>query len=203
MKNTILKIQASILSALLIVSFFNISAFSQKCENIRGKMLRMHVIANSDSDEDQSLKLMVRDAVLIKGKELFDGSMTACEAKDKVTPHIDELENAALEVIKEQGFDYDVKISVGQEYFKTRTYEDSVTLPAGYYTAVKVIIGEGKGHNWWCVMFPPLCLPAAQAECDIKDVLDNDETDIVTGSGKYKIRFKIVEICEEIFKNLK
>ncbi|MBE6803946.1 MAG: stage II sporulation protein R [Ruminococcaceae bacterium] len=199
MKKTIFRIEISLLVALIICGVLNINAFSQQCESIREKMLRMHVIANSDSEEDQQLKLKVRDAVLSAGKEVFDGSVTAIEAKEKITPYIDYLENIALETIKNEGFDYNVKITVEREYFNTRTYENSVTLPAGYYTAVKVIIGEGKGQNWWCVMFPPMCLPTAVAECEISDVLTDDETEIVTETDKYKFRFKIVEILEEIF----
>ena len=199
MKKTLLRIEISLLIALIICGVLNINAFSQQCESIREKMLRMHVIANSDSEEDQQLKLKVRDAVLLAGEKVFDGSITATEAKEKITPYIDYLENTALETIKNEGFDYNVKITVEKEYFNTRTYENSVTLPAGYYTAVKVIIGEGKGQNWWCVMFPPMCLPTAVAECEISDVLTDDETEIVTETDKYKFRFKIVEILEEIF----
>lgn len=201
MKKTILKIEASILIAIIICCVFNINSFSQQCDSIRGKMLRMHVIANSDSEEDQSLKLEVRDAVLSAGKEIFDGSITSKEAIEKISPHIDMLEQTALKVIKDNGFDYNVKITVAEEYFKTRTYDNSVTLPAGYYTAIKVIIGEGQGENWWCVMFPPMCLPSAVAECEISDVLTDDETNIVSDNEKYKFRFKIVEVFQELFNN--
>lgn len=200
MKKTILRIEASILVAIIICCALNITAFSKQCDSIREKMLRMHVIANSDSDADQALKLKVRDAVLTAGKEIFDGSVTAQEAEEKITPHIETLRETALEVIENQGYNYDVNITVQKEYFATRTYENSVTLPAGYYTAVKVIIGEGAGQNWWCVMFPPMCLPAADAECDISDVLTDEETEIVTGTEKYQFKFKIVEFFENIFK---
>lgn len=94
-----------------------------------------------------------------------------------------------------------MEIKVENEYFNTRTYDNIVTLPAGYYNAIKVIIGEGKGQNWWCVMFPPMCLPTAVAECEISDVLTEDETEIVTETEKYKFKFKIVEFFEEIFNN--
>lgn len=201
MKKTIVRIEISILIAIIICGVFNVNAFSQQCENIREKMLRMHVIANSDSDEDQALKLKVRDAVLTAGKDVFNGSVTSQEAERKISPHIDYLEKVALETIKNEGFDYKVKITIDKEYFNTRTYDNSVTLPAGYYTAVKVIIGEGKGQNWWCVMFPPMCLPSAVAECKISDVLTEDETEIVTDSEKYKFRFKIVELFEGILNN--
>lgn len=201
MKKTIFRIEISLLVALIICGVLNINAFSQQCESIREKMLRMHVIANSDSEEDQKLKLKVRDAVLLAGEKVFDGSITATEAKEKITPYIDYLENIALETIKNEGLDYNVKITVEKEYFNTRTYDNSITLPAGFYTAVKVIIGEGKGQNWWCVMFPPMCLPTAVAECEISDVLTDDETEIVTETEKYKFKFKIVEFFEEIFND--
>lgn len=201
MKKKLLRIEISLLIALIICGVLNINAFSQQCESIREKMLRMHVIANSDSEEDQQLKLKVRDAVLLAGEKVFDGSITATEAKEKITPYIDYLENIALETIKNEGFDYNVKITVEKEYFNTRTYDNIVTLPAGYYNAIKVIIGEGKGQNWWCVMFPPMCLPTAVAECEISDVLTEDETEIVTETEKYKFKFKIVEFFEEIFNN--
>lgn len=201
MKKKLLRIEISLLVALIICGVLNINAFSQQCESIREKMLRMHVVANSDSEEDQQLKLKVRDAVLSAGKEIFDGSITSSEAQEKITPHIDYLENVALETIKNEGFDYGVEITVENEYFNTRTYDNIVTLPAGYYNAIKVIIGEGKGQNWWCVMFPPMCLPTAVAECEISDVLTEDETEIVTETEKYKFKFKIVEFFEEIFNN--
>lgn len=201
MKKTILKIEASILVALIICCALNITAFSEQCDSIRDKMLRMHVIANSDSEADQALKIKVRDAVLAEGKEIFDGSITADQAEEKILPHIELLKNTALDVIKDEGYNYDVQITVQKEYFATRTYENSVTLPAGYYTAVKVIIGEGAGQNWWCVMFPPMCLPAADAECEISDVLTEDETDIVKNADKYEFKFKIVEILQKLLKN--
>lgn len=203
MKKTVLKIEASVLTALILCSVFNINSFSQQCDNIRSKMLRMHVIANSDSKEDQQLKLKVRDAVLEEGKEIFDGSVTSSEASEKITPYITKLEKTAKDVVLSQGYDYDVKITIQNEYFKTRTYDDSVTLPAGYYNAVKVVIGEGKGKNWWCVMFPPMCLPSAFAECEIDDVLNKEESEIVANGKKYKFKFKIVEIYEEFVKKYK
>ncbi len=196
MKKTIVRIELSILLALVICFAFNVTAFSEKCDSIREKMLRMHVIANSDSDADQQLKLKVRDAVLTAGEEIFDGSVTADDAEEKILPHIDKLRQVALQVIENEGFDYDVQITVQKEFFNTRTYENSVTLPAGYYTAVKVIIGEGKGQNWWCVMFPPMCLPAASGECDMSEFLTDEETEIVENSEKYQFKFKIVEVFE-------
>ncbi len=198
MKKTILKIEASVLVAVIICCIFNITAFSKQCDSIREKMLRMHVIANSNSVADQELKLKVRDAVLLEGEQIFNGSVTSAEAKKKITPHIERLTQCAEKIITENGFNYPVKITVEKEYFKARVYDNSVTLPAGYYTAVKVIIGDGEGENWWCVMFPPMCLPAAEGECEIEDFLTDGETDIVTQPSKYKFKFKIIEIFENL-----
>ncbi len=197
------KIQLSLALALAICFIGNIGAFSKQCDEIRDKMLRMHVIANSDSDIDQQLKLEVRDAILVKGKELFDGSITAEQAEEKILPHINELEKTALSVIHNNGFDYDVNVTVQKDYFNTRTYENAITLPAGYYTAVKVVIGEGKGKNWWCIIFPPMCLPAANSQCEIDNVLDKEENEIVCNGSRYKLKFKIVEICEGLLKKYK
>ncbi len=201
MKNKILRLEASVLIAVILACSLNMVSFAKQCDSIRNKMLRMHVIANSDSEKDQELKLKVRDAVLLAGKEVFDGSITADEAQEKIIPHISYLEQVAKKVIIENGFDYDVNITVQKEFFDTRVYDNSVTLPAGYYTAVKVIIGEGEGKNWWCVMFPPMCLPTVSSKGSTEDVLNSQENEIVTNSGKYKVRFKIVEWYERYIKN--
>lgn len=203
MKKTIIRIEISILIAVLISNIFSFAGFSKQCDEIRNKILRMHVIANSDEDFDQELKLKVRDAVLNEGKTLFDGSLTADEAEEKITPKIERLERVALNTIRDNGYDYDVNIYVAKEFFKTRVYDNSVALPAGEYTAIKVIIGEGQGKNWWCVMFPPMCLPAANEDVKMEDVLNEDEMQIVSNSKRYSFRFKIVEICKEMIEKIK
>ena len=194
-----LKIEAALLVAVVIACTCSVAGFAYKCSGVRENVLRMHVIANSDSDEDQALKLKVRDAVLKRGSELFDGTLTADEARAKLEPEKDELIKAASEVITAEGFDYPVSVEVVDEYFATRCYGE-LTMPAGNYTAIKVVIGEGEGKNWWCVMFPPLCLPAAQGEerTDIDAFLDDGEIKVVKSSEKYEPRFKIVEIIEKI-----
>lgn len=202
MKKTIVRIEISVLISVLLCCLININAFSEKCDSIRDKMLRMHVIANSDSEEDQALKLKVRDAVLREGKELFDGSVSSKDAEKILVPHIKALEKVALETIKNEGYDYDVKITVQEEFFNTRVYDNAITLPAGNYMAVKVIIGDGLGQNWWCVMFPPMCLPSANAKSELSDVLTDEETEIVTDSDKFEFRFKIIELLED-FMNRK
>lgn len=197
MKN-IKQIEKILFCAVVTACVLSVAGFSNTCKDIRSEVLRMHVIANSNTSEDQALKLRVRDAVLKEGKKLFNGSVTAEEAEKILKPAVPEMEKAAREEIKRSGFDYPVKVIVGEDYFPTRTYEDKVTLPAGRYEAVKVIIGEGEGKNWWCVMFPPMCLPAAQAEKSIDEVLNEDELDLVTSNPQYEPRFKIIEWIEEI-----
>ncbi len=133
--------------------------------------------------------------MLKAGKNIFDGSVTRENAEEKIRAEEETLEAVAKKVIEENGFDYDVEITVTEEYFNTRTY-DNVTLPAGKYMAVRVLIGESVGKNWWCVMFPPLCIPASQT--DINMYLDEREVKLVETNPKYEPRFKIVEIYESI-----
>ena len=158
----------------------------------------MHVIANSDSEEDQAVKLKVRDAVLAAGKDLFDGSVSAAEAETVLNSEKQMLQQVAETVLRENGFSYGARVEIGKDFFNTRTYDGKVTLPAGEYEAVRVILGEGAGQNWWCVMFPPLCLPAAEAETEIEDVLSERETEITARNPRYEARFKIVEIFEKL-----
>ena len=179
----------------VVAAVFSVVSFASGCAEVRHDVLRLHIVGASDSEFDQSLKLKVRDAVLEKGGELFDGTVTADEAEKIITPRIDELKAVAEEVLKENGCDYKVDIQVGEEYFTTRCYEE-FTMPAGVYTAVRVNIGSAEGKNWWCVMFPPLCLPAASADADA--FFTDEEMKIVSASPKYEPRFKIVEIYESI-----
>lgn len=194
----LMKIQTVVFAAVFAAGACSVGAFAYNCSRVRSDVLRMHVIANSDCSADQQLKLMVRDAVLERGAQLFDGTVTADEARRKIEPHKAELEAAAREVIERAGYDYPVSVNVVNEYFATRCY-GSLTMPAGRYTAVKVVIGEGAGHNWWCVMFPPLCLPAAQDRGGNLDAFfDDGELKVVESSGRYEPRFKIVEIIEKL-----
>lgn len=197
------KLELSLFCGLFIAVLLSITSFGASCGEIRQNVLRMHVIANSDSESDQTLKLQVRDAVLAEGKELFDGSLTAEQAENILDSDKERLRAAAESVIRENGYDYNVTVEIGKDFFTTRTYDGRVTLPAGEYEAVRVIIGEGKGQNWWCVMFPPLCLPAAEAEADIGDVLSDREERLVESDPKYEARFKIIEIFEKIAEKAK
>lgn len=119
-------------------------------------IIRFHVIANSDSKPDQELKLEVRDRILEEVGEEFDSSKNIDESRKIIEKNLNKIKNIAEDQIKKEGKDYKVEVSLGNDNFPTKTYGD-LTLPAGEYEALKVVIGEGKGKNWWCVMFPPLC----------------------------------------------
>lgn len=195
--------KAAILEISLCIAFIlSIAASSfcslgKKCDEIRENVLRLHVIANSDSEEDQSLKLKVRDALLDASGSILASSADTESAVLTARKETKKLESTAQRVIDENGFDYKVKVEVGKSRFPTREYED-VTLPAGEYTAVRVILGKGEGHNWWCVMFPPMCLPAAEGELKIDDVLSDGSSELVRSGKKYEVKFKIVEWYENI-----
>ena len=195
------KIKISICVSMIVAIIFSICSFAKTSEQIRSDVLRLHVIANSDSSVDQNLKIRLRDFLLEEGKSIFDGSVNVENAVKKIEPQIPALEKSAKEFIRASGFDYDVKIFLSREYFTTRTYE-TVTLPAGKYLALRVIIGSGEGHNWWCVMFPPMCVPAADKKDEIENIFTEDEIKLVESSPKYEIRFKVVEICEGIKESL-
>lgn len=188
------------LTALAFLIIYNISAFAYECQSIRSDVIRLHVIANSDSEQDQELKLKVRDAILEQCPIIFDGTVTPEDAKERITPEIDNLTDIAQSIIEANGYDYNVKVTLETEYFSTRVYENNVTLPAGKYLALKIVIGEGEGKNWWCVMFPSLCLPAAEEtdENKLDNIFNDKQKSIVLESEKYNIRFKIIEYAEMI-----
>lgn len=191
------KIKISVTVGIVVAILFSICSFAKTSEEIRSDVLRLHVIANSDTSVDQNLKLRLRDYILQEGKDIFNGSVNVENAVKKIEPVLPELEKSAKAFVNQAGFDYDVKISLSNEYFTTRTYE-TVTLPAGEYLALRVVIGSGEGHNWWCVMFPPMCVPAADKKDEIENVFSEKEIKLVESKPKYEPRFKVVEIYEQL-----
>lgn len=171
--------------------------------SVKNGCLRLHILASSDSAEDQNVKLLVRDALLEAGADIFSGNTTCEEAIRMIEANKEKLEAVADSVLKANGMDYTADISIAEEYFETRQY-DGIKLPAGTYKACKVVLGKGEGHNWWCIMFPPLCLPAAiKKDEDIYTVFGEDGARLVTEEGGYVIKFRIVEIVEEIIDSIK
>lgn len=191
------KIKISVTVGIVVAILFSICSFAKTSEEVRSDVLRLHVIANSDTSVDQNLKLRLRDYILQEGKDIFNGSVNVENAVEKIEPALPELEKSAKAFVNQAGFDYDVKISLSNEYFTTKTYE-TVTLPAGKYLALRVVIGSGEGHNWWCVMFPPMCVPAADKKDEIENVFSEKEIKLVESKPKYEPRFKVVEIYEQL-----
>lgn len=195
---------------LLTVFISNIGAFisdGRKLDELRGSVLRLHILANSDSDEDQRLKLCVRDALLEKSSDIFGDAESLESAEAAAQDKLGEIEKIAEKTLRAQGCSVSVKAELTDMYFNDRVYGD-ITMPAGEYRALRIEIGEAKGHNWWCVMYPPLCIPAA---CGVKterktadeaetitedkdveaDFFDEDELDIMYHPKKYRIRFAL------------
>ncbi len=185
------------LTAMALTVLFSILGFSGNCEEVRGAVLRLHVIANSDSAADQALKLQVRDAILKQSGALFAASQNKVQAEQAVYDALPTLEQTAQDVVAAQGFPYAVHAELTQSAFPTRTY-GNVTLPAGMYDAVRVTLGSGNGHNWWCVMFPPLCLPAASDKAALEDVLSENALVLVQENPKLELRFWLVEQWEAL-----
>lgn len=162
--------------------------------------LRLHILANSDSEEDQSLKLIIRDKLLIKYGSLLKNTDSIVEATTLTESLLTDMERDARTWLSEMGYSYDVRASVSEEWYDTREYED-FTLPAGYYTSLRIIIGKGEGRNWWCVMYPPLCMDIATESAPSDDgVIDYTKEEItLVKSGKYNIKFKILEELSRVF----
>lgn len=193
----------ALISGFIFSVLFSFLNFGCRCEGISNKVFRLHIIANSDSFEDQELKLKVRDKILRDfGSEFFE--IKDLISAEKITKeNLDLIKNLAKDEILKNGYSYSVDVNMVRMKFNTRVYEE-VTLPAGYYDALRITIGEGKGKNWWCVMFPPMCLPAAQSEVPLSDVLNQDECDVVLGKDEYILGFKSLELLfdiKEFFEN--
>jgi len=182
------------LSFILIYSY--IAPFIQTSENISQQVFRLHILANSDSEEDQSLKLKVRDKILCESEELFKNCSSLDDIISVSRNNLNYFKSIAQKCVNENGYNYDVKVYIDKEYFNTRKY-NKITLPSGIYNALKIEIGSAEGHNWWCVMFPAICLPAVSDD-EINKILDEDEIALINSDDKYEIRFKIVEIYEKI-----
>ena len=171
---------------------------------IYDNVIRLHVLANSDREEDQKLKLEVRDVVLKEVSELCLDVSDIDEAKEKIENEITDIEVAAEKYIKEAGYDYDVSIDFDREIYATKDYKD-FSFPAGKYLSLQVKIGSAEGKNWWCVLFPPMCLSTAveskkDAEAALVNIgLSGEQYKIITDNdnAKYNVRFKILETIEK------
>ena len=197
---------------LLIVSvaFLLLSAYSYVnavSNNLADSVFRLHVIANSDSEEDQNLKYKVRDSLIGYMNTLTNDMNTKDEVIKIAGKHIQDFKDIAQNVVKENGYNYEVNVEIGDFSFPTKTYGD-ISFPSGFYDALKVEIGKAEGQNWWCVMFPPLCfvdvssgvVPEESKE-NLEENLGDEEYSIISDSeenGLTSIKFKIIEFFENI-----
>lgn len=192
------------------VLFLGLSAYSYvtaTASNLSSNVFRLHVIANSDSNEDQDLKYKVRDSLINYMKKITSNITTKEEAIKIVKEHISDFENIAQTVVFENGFNYAVNIEIGKFDFPTKTYGD-VSFPSGYYDALRVKIGEAEGQNWWCVMFPPLCfvdvtsgiIPEESKE-NLEENLDSESYNLISNNDDdigLNIKFKLIELFQNI-----
>ncbi len=184
-----------------VIAFLVINSYiptKNECE-IYNSTVRLHVLANSDSKEDQALKLKVRDKIVERMSSYNAKSKE--EALEYIEKDMEKLKEIAEQCIKSEGFNNPVSIEIGEESYPTREYED-FTLPAGKYTSLRVIIGEGEGQNWWCVLYPPLCTSyAIEYDDPTIDVgFTKEQYNFITGNDKeYKVKFKLLEMASQAF----
>ena len=198
-----------ILTTILTFIFALIISYAKTAgSDISNSVLRLHIVANSNSEADQKLKLDIRDRIIDESSYLFTSAKSPDEAIRIAENNLDKIIRIANSEIESQGFDYTAIAKIGEFAFPTKTYGD-ISLPSGKYKALRIEIGAAKGKNWWCVMYPPLCfadgiLVAPQdAKSQLKNSLSEDEYRLVTkeqsGTIPVEIRFKIVEIIQSLF----
>ena len=192
--------ELSVVLGLLCAVFLSQAHFEAACGNLRQNVLRLHIIANSDGEADQAVKLLVRDKILEESSGVFAGETELYRAEEKAEENIEEFRETAVRVLKENGFSYGASAQIGDSYFETREYED-FTLPAGNYRSLIIRLGEAKGKNWWCVIFPAVCIPAASG-ASLSDSAADTSVQIAEHPQKYVMRFKTVEIYEDLKKFL-
>jgi len=199
-KNGNLKL-IEIVLMLLLAAFLASGALALQTEQaLSDKVVRLHVLANSDSEEDQALKLKVRDRLLSRVEPLLESAADRHEAEALLRGRLLELERVAEEEIRANGYAYDVDVRLEDTMFPTREYE-GFTLPAGKYLALRVLIGEGAGRNWWCVVFPPLCAAAAEEvpETALAAGLSSSQVGLITEENNgYVLKSKLVEFWGEL-----
>lgn len=188
--------ELSLLCGLLCSVFLSAAHFGAACNDLRSNVLRLHIIANSNSAEDQAVKLKVRDSILTQTADIFDGKASLKEAEASAAKNIERLNETAVKTLRENGFNYGAAAEIGNSYFETREYED-FTLPAGNYRSLIIRLGNGEGKNWWCVVFPAVCVPAA-VDARLSDSTAEVSADIAEHPNKYVMKFKAVEIYEDL-----
>lgn len=181
------------LGAALALLLGGFAGFAKECDEIPSEVLRLHIPANSDSPRDQEIKLALRDYVLQEYGTRLSGAHSREEAADTVRGLLPEIEKTCCEFLSQQGVDYGAEAELTEMYFPTRRYEQA-TLPAGEYQALRITLGSGEGHNWWCVMYPAMCIPLASQPADTLDTLPEDFT-----GNRVEFRFAVYEFFKSLF----
>lgn len=198
-----LKIWEISLIAALVISILSGFVMANDQKELSEKLIRLHVVANSDSEKDQNLKLDVRDQILSELAIILNGVTDRDIAETLIEENLSLLEESCVEEITKQGYDYSVKAAITVESFPTREYE-TFSLPAGDYVSLRVIIGTGEGHNWWCVVFPPICTTAAtESDLEVMNLTDDEISLITEDSTGYIIKFKAIELFEKVISIFK
>lgn len=185
------------LALVIAIATSPFTVFAKECNKIRKEVLRLHIIPNSNAKQDQKVKLIVRDKILQIDEELFANSKNLEEAKQIAKNNTEYIRKIVLQTLKKNGFDYDAQVTVCKMFFDTREYEN-FTMPAGKYDAIRITLGEAKGKNWWCVLYPTLCVPAASKKQDLSDVLTASQMQMLEGKSEYELRFASVELLEKL-----
>lgn len=183
----------SVIFALTFCFILMLVPFEGQCREISDKVFRVHILANSDSEADQKLKLRVRDALVNAGEEILKDVESKEEAERLIEKNIPKLKSIAENVVFQNGYDYPVDLEITNMYFDTRHY-GNITMPGGFYDALRVKIGKAEGKNWWCVMFPSLCIYSVSKTETLEENLSDGEYKIISSENEYQYRFKIVEI---------
>ena len=200
MRQTIFRLLPVLGGLLLTLGLLFAASTFTACNQLYADTLRLHIRAASDDADDQARKLLVRDRLVAVTAELTEGAEDAGEAAAMLAKNLPALQAEAEAVLRAEGAEDAVKVEICPQYFNTRRYETgagTLTLPAGKYEALVVTIGEGQGHNWWCVLYPSLCLPAAEGEENAAlSRYSAEEQQFVTGG--YEVRFWLAEMWTRI-----
>ncbi len=200
-KNQTIALICFLLAFILCLSLFPLSS----AENLYGSVIRIHVLANSDSAEDQANKLLVRDHILEFAKKNLKEELDRESAKKVIAQNLDQMEEDTAFFLKQNGIDMPVSITLTEEYYPKRDYT-SLSLPSGNYLSLRVLLGKAEGKNWWCVLFPPICLDsAAEAEDALwKAGMEKENVKTITKNGKkYEVRFKVIDFMGKTYQKMK
>ena len=187
-------------TCLLIYGAFLLGGVMQDRQTLSEDVIRLHVVAASDSETDQAVKLQIRDAVVAQLQDALDAIPTAEDAREFLLEHLDEIEDTANAVLEQAGFSDRVTVSLDREAFETRVY-DTFTLPAGVYESLRIVVGDGEGQNWWCVVFPSLCVPSTAedfASAAVGSGFSDTLTETVSNEEGREIRFFFLDCLGRI-----